>query len=244
MFRSSRDAPSTAPAAFQRQHADLSRAQIISLQHINGHIRAVGLKMSTSTPTTSIYGPLRNGSDEIRLIMIEPSSSIFDEIHCSIEIVELSKAPKYYALSYTWGEANITEDIKLSDCSVRVTTNLAAALRRIRCWKEPTSFWIDAICINQNSVLEKNHQVPLMATIYSQAEKVVMWLGEEGDDSERAIDFIKRWRDGIANTKKKRAAAYVTRRLSTILSFVEDPLHKQSVQAVRCLLNRSYWSRI
>lgn len=37
--------------------------------------------------------------------------------------------------------------------------------------------WIDAICINQATTLEKNHQVSMMGMIYSQAECVIVWLG-------------------------------------------------------------------
>ena len=176
--------------------------------------------------------------------MIEPSAGFDDEIHCSIETVELSNAPQYYALSYAWGDANITEAIKLGDCSVRVTTNLAAALRRLRCWEEPTKFWIDAISINQNSVMEKNHQVPLMATIYSQAVKVVMWLGEEGDDSKLAIALVKRWTDGIAYAKRAHAFYYDLDPLITLGACVEDAFHTESLHAVHHLLSRNYWSRI
>jgi hypothetical protein len=56
--------------------------------------------MSISNPTTSIYKPLRNGSDEIRLITIKPSSELGDEILCSIDTVELRTSPAYLALSY------------------------------------------------------------------------------------------------------------------------------------------------
>jgi hypothetical protein len=37
-------------------------------------------------------------------------------------------------------------------------------------------FWIDALSINQNDVLERNHQVAMMSRIYSQAEKVLVWI--------------------------------------------------------------------
>ena len=37
--------------------------------------------------------------------------------------------------------------------------------------------WADAICINQGDVLEKNHQVQYMKSIYSNAKRVVIWLG-------------------------------------------------------------------
>lgn len=39
------------------------------------------------------------------------------------------------------------------------------------------NIWVDAICIDQGSSAEKNHQVGQMGKIYSNASKVIMWLG-------------------------------------------------------------------
>lgn len=38
-------------------------------------------------------------------------------------------------------------------------------------------FWIDQICIDQNSILENNLQVAMMAKIYSEADETIIWLG-------------------------------------------------------------------
>ncbi|TQV93021.1 hypothetical protein V2A60_003666 [Cordyceps javanica] len=44
--------------------------------------------------------------------------------------------------------------------------------------------WIDAICVNQRDLLERNIQVSMMTEIYGQAQSVIIWLG--GFDSEAA----------------------------------------------------------
>jgi hypothetical protein len=54
----------------------------------------------------------------------------------------------------------------------------------------PIFLWIDAICINQAHVQERNHQVNMMKLIYAQAAKVDIWLGPAGDDSKLAIAHI------------------------------------------------------
>lgn len=41
---------------------------------------------------------------------------------------------------------------------------------------EHTCFWIDAICINQSNIQERNHQVALMGAIYSRANLVISWM--------------------------------------------------------------------
>jgi len=56
--------------------------------------------------------------------------------------------------------------------------------------------WIDAICINQNDISERNNQVRQMGAIYSQASQVVVWLGEETGDSGRAIAFLEKIGNG------------------------------------------------
>lgn len=47
---------------------------------------------------------------------------------------------------------------------------------------EQTYFWIDAICINQSNIAERNHQVVLMKMIYSRATLVIGWLTPRSDE--------------------------------------------------------------
>jgi hypothetical protein len=42
----------------------------------------------------------------------------------------------------------------------------------------PMQFWIDAICINQDDLQERNEQVPRMGDIYSMASRVWIWIGK------------------------------------------------------------------
>jgi hypothetical protein len=51
--------------------------------------------------------------------------------------------------------------------------------------------WIDAVCINQDDLAERASQVRFMARIYSHASCVVVWLGEEGDNSAELFATIE-----------------------------------------------------
>jgi hypothetical protein len=52
--------------------------------------------------------------------------------------------------------------------------------------------WIDAICVNQGALDERSHQVQLMKDIYSQAVRVIVWLGEdEYGLARKAIELIE-----------------------------------------------------
>ena len=48
-------------------------------------------------------------------------------------------------------------------------------------------FWIDAICIDQDSNLEKTHQVAQMGKVYKNANRIIMWLGIGYEDCELSI---------------------------------------------------------
>ncbi|KAK5077648.1 hypothetical protein LTR70_009558 [Exophiala xenobiotica] len=67
--------------------------------------------------------------------------------------------------------------IHLDGKAVKVTKNLESFLEHARVSFFGLSLWIDALCIDQQSVEERNHQVMLMGTTYSNARKVIVWLG-------------------------------------------------------------------
>lgn len=50
--------------------------------------------------------------------------------------------------------------------------------------------WIDAICINQDNVLERNQQLLLMTDIYTRASRTLVWLGEQDEFTEPAIRLL------------------------------------------------------
>ncbi len=119
-------------------------------------------------------------------------------------------AIEYEALSYVWGERTRTHAIHCQDKIILVTQSCEQALRRLRYKLAPRILWIDAICIDQISNEEKNHQVKVMGEIYSGAARVIIWLGE-GPASTLNATFLKAvrrdWRgngDSIATMHRSR----------------------------------------
>lgn len=51
---------------------------------------------------------------------------------------------------------------------------------------------VDAVCINQNDIVERSHQVGIMSQIYSKAEEVAMWLGRGTERTELAMETLQR----------------------------------------------------
>jgi hypothetical protein len=98
----------------------------------------------------------------------------------------------YDALSYVWSELNKPWPIIYIDKHVLpVTPNLLEALLHLRHRYIERIFWIDAVCIHQECEEEKEQQIRFMAKIYGQANRVVVWLGEAADDSDRALEEIR-----------------------------------------------------
>lgn len=55
--------------------------------------------------------------------------------------------------------------------------------------------WIDALCIDQDNVAERGHQVGLMADIYRDAKHVMVWLGPSLDEAFETVE--KQWHPSI-----------------------------------------------
>jgi Heterokaryon incompatibility protein (HET) len=69
------------------------------------------------------------------------------------------------------------------------TSNLHAALQRLRLSDRRLLIWADAVCIDQSNVDERGKQVRLMQDIYSRAYETVVFLGEAGEEATLAIEL-------------------------------------------------------
>ncbi|KAF2006554.1 hypothetical protein P154DRAFT_421812 [Amniculicola lignicola CBS 123094] len=187
------------------------------------------------------YDPLPSDTS-IRLLELIPSSSDKSVVTCSLKTFELRYAPKFSALSYTWGNPNISLSRSISasisvhknrstqpsstvtkitkvvvperesettatvrrhviicdEQIIKVTSNLRDALRMLLTLPSkdspctPRYYWIDALCMNQEDLLERNAQVARMADIFQTAQDVIVWLGKEDDFTADALTTIER----------------------------------------------------
>jgi hypothetical protein len=155
-----------------------------------------------------------------------------DPIHASLMTRPLSPdQPEYEALSYVWGDSSMRTTIKLCEQEYLVTTNLESALQQIRPINETRTLWVDAICINQDDIAERNSQVLLMDAIYRKSTKVLVWLGPENLEAEGIVAFLK----SMHNNKH-------------ILPCVKNLENDSSVcgsglRSLRAILNQSWWER-
>ncbi|TGO55650.1 hypothetical protein BOTNAR_0240g00070 [Botryotinia narcissicola] len=145
---------------------------------------------------TQLYYTLEVSKKEVRLVTLLPGD-LPDDIHCTLTTVSLIDEPFYEALPYVWGNPTNKCDINLQGNSFPVTTNLESALRHLRYREQPRVLWIDAICINQDDIAERNSQVKYMGTIYSKSSIVHAWLGEPKTNKCLTSSFTAGWIDKL-----------------------------------------------
>lgn len=135
------------------------------------------------------YRPLISPSKQFRIatLLPGPENSI---VRCTLEHSSLQSQAQYEALSYVWGSSTETKIISLNSHHVVVTQTLESALRHLRSDNCERKLWVDAICINQQDVTEKGHQVTQMRRIYQDANRVVVLLGESSENSDIAVDTL------------------------------------------------------
>ena len=138
--------------------------------------------MSQSYYRTS-YQPLDRNARSIRLLEISRANDESDPVSCRFIPASLDENPSYHALSYVWGDPQVTTPVILDGSEVPVTTNLKSALRHLRRRTDlyPRRLWADALCINQKDIAERNYQIGMMKDIYSKAIAVFAWLGPDED---------------------------------------------------------------
>ena len=144
-----------------------------------------------------VYAPLAADgakiNDEIRILRLFPGKGAAP-LRCELVHVPLaSPGVEYDALSYRWGEPNPKETLYCNGLAVSIVSNLADALRAFRLPESPRLLWVDALCINQEDLAEKGHQVPLMGRIYRGASAVRIWLGNDTPSQPitEALDILR-----------------------------------------------------
>jgi hypothetical protein len=165
------------------------------------------------------YCSLNSALREIRLLVLQ-AGTCDEPLQCRLLTASLSGNAKYNALSYVWGEyassSTVEPTILIDRKSFVVTPNLHAALVHLRppVGSDQLLLWVDAVCINQNDLIERNSQVAMMRDIYASAAQVTIWLGEEDEDSDTAFDSLpivigkEPWpEDGVSQSKIRRHCA-------------------------------------
>jgi hypothetical protein len=140
----------------------------------------------------------------IRVLELHPGPSDASLV-CNMVTQHIGGKP-YEALSYVWGDPTPAALVKCVDEAnegeISIGKGLTKALIAFRLTDQTRCIWIDALCINQKDVAERQSQVRMMGAIYGKAEHVLSWLGPFNDQEEDAesrarlaIRFLRSFND-------------------------------------------------
>ena len=203
------------------------------------------------------YRPLDVSRSETRILVLYSSPEEQDPIICELLHASLDHnfpqssvyqtstiVETFNTLSYTWGSLEKNGFVTIEGHQFPVTENLEAALRHLRNLKPASAaarpltrsfWWIDAICINQDDVLERNQQVNLMTRIYKNAAGVHLWLGEEADNSGVAVSIARQLGDRTPRGPGELEIEYPE------ISASQREIHWKALAA---LFERPWWERV
>jgi hypothetical protein len=182
---------------------------IAGIESILNDFRSELLILKSDEPTTTtvaslaeqnsaIYKRLERNED-IRLINLLPASKWDDPLACNIVPASFADGPEFEALSYPWGLQNgVHGSIVAINCAhstLQISSNLNSALRDLRSDMSADDsyrvLWVDAICIDQSHSEEKAHQIRQMKRIYSEAKRVIVWLGQGTEKGVKAFKTLE-----------------------------------------------------
>jgi Heterokaryon incompatibility protein (HET) len=142
------------------------------------------------------------GDTDIRLLTLSPIPSVnLRTVEGTLEHVRLSTLASHEpfdAISYVWGPPAFNHTLICSDGAghLTITERLYRILVKLR-KMGGRRFWIDAVCINQNDIVERSSQVSRMSTIYRRAARVHAFLATDRELSLpeylQSEWFTRRW---------------------------------------------------
>ncbi|WPB02388.1 uncharacterized protein RHO25_007022 [Cercospora beticola] len=138
--------------------------------------RVISTSLNSPNPAALFHRKLSR-TDEFRILRIARGRGT--SLCCFLDHHTLASPPKYEAMSYCWGVEKASRTITSGDLEgFPISEHLWRALNRLRMPHQDRLIWIDALCINQLDVDERNQQIALMRRIYSTALRTVIWIGD------------------------------------------------------------------
>jgi hypothetical protein len=186
----------------------------------------------------------------IRLLYLDDRSKT-DELRFSMKTTPLKNTQngfKYNALSYAWGDPNLKKTILCDGQKLQIGGSLYSALWQLR---EEGLFhlplWVDAVCINQQNIHEKNEQLRIMKEVYRSADLVIGWIGLEEEHDEVGFTLIKKIHKSLGCDNRNKSTMLDPEQLAQNDNHdqleLPDSMDPQW-EAVRSILKRPYFFRV
>lgn len=190
------------------------------------------------------YQPLE-GTDHIRLLKCTPRANLqsgrgvlrrwaFSLVH-----VSLDNAPPFETISYAWGNTARFYKLPMEGTEdIAVTKSAFEALPYLIQNSETGLLWMDQICINQDDLDERGHQVALMGKVFSNSRRTIIWLGLEDRHPKQASRLLEKIR---AVSPELRYDKEILRKVDSLLQ--ESRGLSNCKAALESTLHRPWFSR-
>ncbi|CAG9988715.1 unnamed protein product, partial [Clonostachys byssicola] len=214
----------------------------------------------------SIYDqvPLKRGRpSQLQLRLLSLAGGADDEplaAHIYATSLDESDLPIFEALSYVWGPTNAPGKITLVPgddagnaieaarhaSTLEVTANLASALKHLRYPDRARVLWVDAICIDQSNLVERNTHVQKMGEVYEAASRVLIWLGPEADDSTLVIKALSSLSSKVMCNHALNSMQMIDQNMDRSLAhpLVPVPFSENESRGLNKLLRRPWFGRL
>ena len=143
-------------------------------------------------------------------------------------------------------KSNTHDDLERAVSALLIRTELAIALRHLRFKSRSRMLWVDNICINQNDTSERSHLVRHMGQVYRLAQRVIVWLGPEQNNSQLAmakLDYLGHQAE-ITNKGSWRVNAPGCPKPTWSRTAVALPYDNETWEAITSLLQRPWFKRL
>lgn len=176
----------------------------------------------------------------VRLQKVKYKHQLNDPIVCQVETLDMDdpERPEFWTASYTWGDPRPQDehceddvslayqralfDVQCDGATIKVRKNLFDALHVFRREADLELIWIDAICIHQADVDERNSQLAMMGDIYAVSSINLIWLGNHDENSRTALPLIDKLGPRLLDPLQPETRLY-TSRLELLPAF-NDPI--------------------
>jgi hypothetical protein len=201
--------------------------------------------MTSSGLELFAHTPLESPDRMIRLLEARALGDGTFDYSLKTYIVGSKHIPAFYALSYEWGPAHPTFPITIDGKRFLVRENLRNFLDRIEDGGEDfiRPLWIDAICIDQTKVAERNEQVKIMGQIFSAASLVLAWIGPKPVENAALAEIAVELDEWAATPEYTQLSAGTLNTKAKLLS-MQEPYGTMWNHLHMLCISSSYWNRL
>ncbi|KAF5871539.1 putative ankyrin and het domain-containing protein [Botrytis fragariae] len=109
------------------------------------------------------------------------------------------------------------------------------------CFTPETRLWADALCINQEDLIERNQQVSIMHQIYKHASRILVWPSIPHCEGQRELAAII---DSFGNDHWNTTQSLLRSHNTKLITILQNPQFDKCWEALEKIHKSTYWNRL